>query len=293
MLTLDDARRLAAGWCEAWNRRDLDAIMAHYSEDVAFRSPGVVERWNLADGWLHGRTKLRDNFTLALQTAGLHLTPVEVLLGVLTLCVLYRRETGALVCEMMELNPEGLVYRVVATHGAVAVATRPVTVPVQVSIPPQVAAPPVVMRPDIREFAAEGDLPHTGEAIWAALTRPALIARYMPANDFAPVVGHRFSFRANPVGAWDGVVWCEVVEVVGQNRLTYRWLASSQQSTHDGISMATIVTWTLAQTDRGTILKLVHNGYHTPESAAAFQVMNPNWESMFATISLIAGDLER
>jgi ketosteroid isomerase-like protein len=30
---IEGARKAAAHWCDAWNRRDLDAIMEHYADD--------------------------------------------------------------------------------------------------------------------------------------------------------------------------------------------------------------------------------------------------------------------
>jgi len=33
----------AKGWIQAWNQRDLEAILSHYTEDVEFQSPLVVK----------------------------------------------------------------------------------------------------------------------------------------------------------------------------------------------------------------------------------------------------------
>ena len=68
----EQARRRAAAWCDAWNRRDLVAVMAHYAEDVAFSSPTVVRRWNSADGWLHA------HFETGMQAPGLRFALVEL-----------------------------------------------------------------------------------------------------------------------------------------------------------------------------------------------------------------------
>ena len=42
-------------------------------------------------------------------------------------------------------------------------------------------------------------------------------------NDFQPVVGHKFSFRATPMPNWNGVVDCEVLVVEPNQRLSYSW----------------------------------------------------------------------
>ena len=42
-------------------------------------------------------------------------------------------------------------------------------------------------------------------------------------NDFQPVVGHRFQFRATPQPHWNGVIDCEVLVVEAYQRLSYSW----------------------------------------------------------------------
>jgi ketosteroid isomerase-like protein len=49
-LTPEVARSHAEAWSDARNRRDLDAVMSYYAEDVAFCSPTVVKRWEIRDG---------------------------------------------------------------------------------------------------------------------------------------------------------------------------------------------------------------------------------------------------
>ena len=50
MKTWNEAWNWAAAECDAWNRRDLEAIMGRYAEDVALSSPAVVRRMGRADG---------------------------------------------------------------------------------------------------------------------------------------------------------------------------------------------------------------------------------------------------
>lgn len=117
-LTVETARRVAEEWCDAWNRKDLDAVMAHYAENVAFSSPTVVKRWGIADGWLHGRTRLRENFAIGIAAEGLRFDLVDVVIGVKSMCVMYRRETGQLVNDTVEFDDQGKAIRVVACYGA-------------------------------------------------------------------------------------------------------------------------------------------------------------------------------
>ena len=117
-LTADTARTLAEEWCDAWNRKDLDAVMAHYAENVAFSSPTVVKRWGIADGWLHGSTRLRENFAIGIAVEGLRFDLVDVVIGVMSMCVIYRRETGQLVNDTVEFDKQGKAIRVVSCYGA-------------------------------------------------------------------------------------------------------------------------------------------------------------------------------
>ncbi|MCR6480886.1 nuclear transport factor 2 family protein [Variovorax sp. ZS18.2.2] len=110
------ALAFANDWCDAWNRRDLDAVMAHYADEVELNSPLVVRRWGIESGWLRGKDRLRENFARGMQTPGLHFTFVNVLLGAQSLCVIYQRETGALVTDLIELDASDLAVRVVACH---------------------------------------------------------------------------------------------------------------------------------------------------------------------------------
>jgi uncharacterized protein YndB with AHSA1/START domain len=65
----------------------------------------------------------------------------------------------------------------------------------------------------MRAIVVERVIPHPPEKIWRALTLSPLIEEWLMKNDFQPVVGHRFNFRATPIHGWNGVTDCEVLEV--------------------------------------------------------------------------------
>ena len=114
----EQAWEAAKDWCDAWNRRDLDGIMRHYADDVELSSPIIVKRWGIADGWLRGKAKVRENFAIGIKTPNLRFELIDVLLGVNAMCVVYRRETGALVTDLVELDATGKGRRVVACYGS-------------------------------------------------------------------------------------------------------------------------------------------------------------------------------
>jgi hypothetical protein len=107
----------AATECDLWNRRDLEAIMMRYAEDVALSSPAVVTRMGRADGWLHGKAKVREYFAIGLKAPGLHFELVDVLFGVNAICMIFRRETGVTVSDIFEFDSQDRVIRLLACHG--------------------------------------------------------------------------------------------------------------------------------------------------------------------------------
>ena len=100
-----------------------------------------------------------------------------------------------------------------------------------------------------RSLVVEREMPHPPQKIWRALTQGPLIEQWLMQNDFQPVTGHRFNFRTDPMPQWNGVVDCEVLEIIPHQRLTYSWNASGDQAP-DGLR--TIVCWTLTPCDNGT-----------------------------------------
>ena len=117
MKTWKEAWNWAAAECDAWNRRDLEAIMMRYAENVALSSPAVVGRMGRADGWLHGKAKVREYFAIGLKTPGLHFELVDILFGVNAICMIFRRETGVTVSDIFEFDDQDRVIRLLACYG--------------------------------------------------------------------------------------------------------------------------------------------------------------------------------
>lgn len=95
--------------------------------------------------------------------------------------------------------------------------------------------------------------PHPPTRVWRALTEPALLARWLMPNDFAPRTGHRFTFRTDPAPGFDGVVHCEVLELEPGRRMTWSWR---------GGPLDTRVTFELDEVPGGTRLRMTHTGFH-------------------------------
>ena len=116
------------------------------------------------------------------------------------------------------------------------------------------------------------DLTAAPATVWRALTESSLISSWLMQNDFQPVVGHRFTLRAQPMPGWDGIIQCEVLEVTAPNRLSYSWQGGGEENRLD-----TVVTWTLAPgPSGGTLLHLEHTGFQ-PKDAMGAEGMGRGW----------------
>lgn len=101
----------AEGWIDAWNAHDLDAVLAHYSDDFEFSSPLVIQVAGEPTGTLKGKTAIQAYWRAALACVPtLRFDLVDVLTGVDCLTILYRGHRG-LAAELFELDANGRAVR--------------------------------------------------------------------------------------------------------------------------------------------------------------------------------------
>ena len=116
---MNNATLHAESWIAAWNRRDLDAILAHYTDDVVFEASTVVRRFGRADGILRGKAELREHFSRGLGLAPqLHFELEAVFTAPSGYAVLYRRENGNRVIDVVEVAEDGRARAVRALYQA-------------------------------------------------------------------------------------------------------------------------------------------------------------------------------
>ena len=117
MIDQQRADRLAGEWIAAWNAHDLDAILAHYAEDVTFASPFVAALTGDEGGVIHGRAALREYFRRALETyPDLRFDLHAALPGVSSVALHYASVGGRTAIETMGLDATGAVVRVAAHY---------------------------------------------------------------------------------------------------------------------------------------------------------------------------------
>lgn len=115
---------------------------------------------------------------------------------------------------------------------------------------------------------------HPIDRVWRALTDREEIAKWLMANDFAPVVGHVFRMDARPSHGW---IQAEVLTVEPPHLLRCRWNI-------DGA--ATTVTMTLRTDGDGTVLYLEHAGL-TDDPRPGFDT---GWIEKFDNITSLLKD---
>jgi uncharacterized protein YndB with AHSA1/START domain len=144
---------------------------------------------------------------------------------------------------------------------------------------------------DTRDIVVEETFPHAPEKIWKTLTTGALIGRWLMApTGFEPVKGKRFTFQTKAGGAWDGVIHCQVLEVIANERLAYSWKGGHEDNVGYGAPLDTTVTWTLSRTANGTRLRLVHAGFVMPKNKSAVETMGGGWRKVVPSLGAIAGE---
>jgi uncharacterized protein YndB with AHSA1/START domain len=130
-----------------------------------------------------------------------------------------------------------------------------------------------------RTLVVEKEMPHPPEKIWRALTQAPLIEAWLMANDFQPVVGHKFTLRATPMPNWNGVIDSEVLAIDPYQRLSYRW---------NSMGMESVVTWTLTPSTNGTHVRMEQSGFRSEEDAN-YKGARYGWQKFVGSLERVVG----
>ncbi|WP_026912932.1 nuclear transport factor 2 family protein [Patulibacter minatonensis] len=100
-----DGPAFAKAWAAAWNAHDVEAVLAHFADDVVFTSPIARQLLDGSDGVLRGKAALRDYWTHALGLIpDLRFEVLGVYAGVDVLVINYRNQRGNIVCEVLAFD---------------------------------------------------------------------------------------------------------------------------------------------------------------------------------------------
>jgi ketosteroid isomerase-like protein len=107
----------ARAWADAWNAHDLEAVLAHFSDDVVFSSPVAARIIPNGDGILRGKAALRDYWETGLRLIpDLRFEVLGVYAGIDVLVINYRNQAGRLVNEVLVIGADGLVTQGYGTY---------------------------------------------------------------------------------------------------------------------------------------------------------------------------------
>jgi ketosteroid isomerase-like protein len=120
-MNFDEAAAFARNWIDDWNRADLDAVLAHYADNVTFRSP-YVSKVLAGKTAVVGKEELREYWSAGIRRAKLFFRFKEIILDseANLLAIIYEAtiaEKNHDACEIMRFNPAGLVSSSEAYYG--------------------------------------------------------------------------------------------------------------------------------------------------------------------------------
>ncbi|MBB5515471.1 ketosteroid isomerase-like protein [Rubricella aquisinus] len=112
---IPDYTLFARDWEAAWNAHDLDRIMAHYTDDIVFRSRKAIA--HTGTGALRGKADLRRYWAAALnQQPDLRFRVQSVLGGHDMAVIVYLNHRDVLAAETLYFREDGLVEQAAACH---------------------------------------------------------------------------------------------------------------------------------------------------------------------------------
>jgi len=99
-----EARAFAEQWVKDWNAHDVDALLAHFTDDVVFTSP-VAIRVLGGDGVIRGKEALRRYWSEGIRLIpDLRFEVLAVYVGISTLVINYRNQAGGVVSEVLTFD---------------------------------------------------------------------------------------------------------------------------------------------------------------------------------------------
>ena len=127
---------------------------------------------------------------------------------------------------------------------------------------------------ETRSVVTERELPHSVEKVWRALTQGPLLEEWLMKNNFEPVVGHRFQFRAD----W-GSVEGQVLSIEPHKALSYSW---------EAFGLKSVVNFTLTATSSGTHLRVEQAGFRHDQQQA-YQGAKYGWQKFLSDLERVVG----
>jgi hypothetical protein len=99
-----EAQAFTEQWVGDWNAHDVDALLAHFTDDVVFTSPAAVRLLG-GDGVIRGKEALRTYWSEGIRLIpDLHFEVQALYVGISTLVINYRNQAGGVVSEVLTFD---------------------------------------------------------------------------------------------------------------------------------------------------------------------------------------------
>nr|WP_294859627.1 nuclear transport factor 2 family protein [uncultured Fluviicola sp.] len=112
-----DAQKFAKDWVKSWNSHDLDAILAHYSDEIEITTPMIKLAGGIESGSLKGKENVREYWKKALEKIpDLKFELYEVTSGINSVALFYQSVMNKKAIEVMFFDEHGKVNKMFAFY---------------------------------------------------------------------------------------------------------------------------------------------------------------------------------
>lgn len=117
-MNIDQAKKFASDWLDAWNNHDIERIVSHYESKLEFKSPLIFERYPSSKGVISDSEKLREYFSIGLaKNPELRFRLLDVLLGTDGIILYYENAKGGHTAELFEFGKNEKIVRSASYYG--------------------------------------------------------------------------------------------------------------------------------------------------------------------------------
>jgi ketosteroid isomerase-like protein len=110
MLTMEKTADYVKRWVAAFESKDLDRVLAFYTNDVIFHSPLIARLSHDPSGTVQGKAALRAYVKKGFEVFDhIKFTVLDVLRGVDSIAIHYKGITGTHVIEVLFFDKDGMV----------------------------------------------------------------------------------------------------------------------------------------------------------------------------------------
>jgi hypothetical protein len=116
-MDIEFANLFAEQWIDAWNSHDIEKIISHYSAELEFKSPLIIERYSDPSGTIYNREKLKEYFLIGItNNPSLKFKFKQLLVGINSLTLYYKNARGGETAEYFEFNSNKKIVKCMSCY---------------------------------------------------------------------------------------------------------------------------------------------------------------------------------